>query len=397
MKVLMINSVCGIGSTGRICTDLADKLTEEGHLCKIAYGRYCAPEKYQKYAVRIGTEAGVRWNGAKARLFDNEGFNAKKATIKFLEWVKEFDPDIIHLHNLHGYYLNVELLFDYIKKSGKKVIWTLHDCWAFTGHCAYFTMSNCEKWEEKCDCCGSKGDYPKAYSDCSNKNYARKKAAFTGVKDMTIVTPSNWLADLVGQSFLKDYPVKVIKNGINLDIFQPIDSDFRARYHLEEKKVVLGVAAIWDKRKGFDDFLSLAKRADDSYRFVMLGVNKKQLKILPKNVIGIEHINCVEELAKIYTAADAFVNPTREDNYPTVNMESIACGTPVITFKTGGSPECIDETTGVVVDCGDIDAMQSEIERVCEEKPFSKAECIKRAQGFDKNVCFSDYLEMYKG
>ena len=151
MKVLMINSVCGIRSTGRICTDIAEELEKQGHDVKIAYGRETVPEKYQKYAVRIGTDLDVKLHGIKTRLFDRHGFGSKRATKKFIKWVEEYDPDVIHLHNLHGYYINIKILFDYLKKANKKVVWTLHDCWAFTGHCTHFDFVGCNKW--KCKCC----------------------------------------------------------------------------------------------------------------------------------------------------------------------------------------------------------------------------------------------------
>mgnify|MGYP000231854880 FL=1 len=156
MKVLMINVVCGIRSTGRICTDLAIALEKQGHEVRIAYGRETVPEQFQKYAVRIGTDLDVKLHGIKARLFDRAGFGSRKATEKFIEWVKKYDPDIIHLHNIHGYYIDVERLFKYLRTCGKKIIWTLHDCWSFTGHCVYFDYIVCDKWKNGCFYCPQK-------------------------------------------------------------------------------------------------------------------------------------------------------------------------------------------------------------------------------------------------
>lgn len=343
MKVLMINSVCGVGSTGRICTDIADMLIEQGHECKIAYGRNTVPEKYKDISYKIGSDLSVKINGVKARLFDNEGFNARKATKKLICWIKEYNPDVIHLHNLHGYYLNVKILFDYLKTCGKKIIWTLHDCWSFTGHCSYFTLVKCEQWQTHCSYCPQKKFYPKAYFSHAERNFRLKKNTFCGVPNLTVVTPSKWLAGLVKQSFFKDYPVEVINNGIDLTVFKPTESDFREKYGLSDKKIILGVANVWEKRKGFDDFLQLARLIDDDYRIVLVGVNDKQLKMLPSNVIGIQRTNSVVELAQIYTAADVLFNPTYEDNYPTVNLEAQACGTPVITYPTGGSIESVPQ------------------------------------------------------
>ena len=338
---MFINVTCGVGSTGRICTDIADMLISEGHECKIAYGRKIVPEKYKDIAYRIGSDFGVKINGVKARLFDNEGFNARSATKKLIKWIKQYNPDVIHLHNLHGYYLNVKLLFDYLKTCGKKVVWTLHDCWSFTGHCTHFQVPHCDKWQTECGKCIRSKDYPKAIFSHAERNFKRKKQTFCGVPNLTIVTPSKWLAELVKQSFLKEYPVQVINNGIDLTVFKPTASDFREKYGLQNKKVILGVANVWEKRKGFDDFLELAKLIGDDYRIVLVGVTDDQLKKLPPNVIGIKRTNSATELAQIYTAADVLFNPTYEDNYPTVNLEAQACETPVITYPTGGSVESV--------------------------------------------------------
>ena len=350
----MINVVCGIRSTGRICTDLAEMLEQKGHKVKIAYGRESVPPQYQKYAVRIGNDIDCKMHGIATRVFDRHGFASKNSTKKFLAWAEKYNPDVLHLHNLHGYYIDIEMLFDWIKsRPNMKVIWTLHDCWAFTGHCSYFSYAKCNKWKRRCKNCPQKRDYPASYFiDNSENNFIRKRNAFTGVKNMTIVTPSKWLAGLVKQSFLKEYPVKVIHNGIDTDIFKPTSSNFRKKYHLENKKIILGVASTWDRRKGFDDFIKLAEMLDDSYRIVLVGLSAKQMEIIPNNIIGIMRTNNTKELAAIYTAADVFLNLTHEDNYPTVNLEAQACGTPCITYNTGGSVESVSKDS--VISQGDI-------------------------------------------
>ena len=340
MKVLMINVVCGIRSTGRICTDLATALEKQGHQVKIAYGRENVPEQFQKYAVRIGNDLDVKLHGVKARLLDGAGFGSKAVTEKFIEWVKKYDPDVIHLHNLHGYYINVEVLFKYLKTCGKRIIWTLHDCWAFTGHCTYFDYVGCEKWKNGCMQCPQKKEYPTSNGlDMSKQHYALKIKLFTGIPNMTLVTPSKWLADLVKMSYLRKYNTLVIHNGVDTTVFKPTNSNIREKYHCENKKIVLGVAAIWDKRKGLDTFLKLSKRLDQSYQIILVGLTQEQIQKITKNIIGIERTDSVQELVELYSAADVFVNPTLEDNYPTTNLEAIACGTPVITYNTGGSPE----------------------------------------------------------
>ena len=389
MKVLMINSVCGIRSTGRICTDLADVLAENGYEVKIAYGRETVPDKYQKYAVRIGTDIDNKIHAIQTRLFDTHGFGSKKATADFLKWADKYDPDILHLHNIHGYYINVEMLFDWIKSRPQmKVIWTLHDCWAFTGHCAYFTAANCDKWKTQCKCCPQLKSYPTCnFNGNVEDNYNRKKSAFTGVKNMTLVTPSKWLAGLVKESFLKDYPVEVINNGIDTSIFKPTPSDFRKKYHIENKKVILGVAAVWDERKGLNDFVKLSKILDDDYKIVLVGLSEKQIKEVPDNIIKISRTNSAVELAEIYTAADVFLNLTYEDNYPTVNLEAQACGTPVITYDTGGSVESACPN-GIVIKKNELDNL-SEIISILFQSMLDYTD-------FSSKMLLMRYVDLYR-
>ena len=357
MKVLEINSFFSVGGPPRIVKGVYDALINRGDECMVAAAREM-PYDYMKI-IRIGSEFSATMNALSARLFDNVGFTAKRATKKLIKEIKAYDPDVIHLHNLHGYYLDIEVLFDYLKSADKKVIWTLHDCWAFTGHCAYFDYANCYKWETGgCENCPQKKEYPKSiFLSRSKKNFARKKRAFTGVKDLTIVTPSNWLKNLVERSFLKDYKVVTVYNGIDLDKFKPIKSDVLRRYGLENKKILLGVANIWDRRKGFTDFIKLAEVLPDDYKIVLIGVTEKQIKTLPANVLGLRRTGSIQELCEWYTAADKFLNFTYEDNYPTVNLEAQACGTPVITYKTGGSVESVPSEN--VAPKGDISAVLS--------------------------------------
>lgn len=364
MKVLFINSVCGIGSTGRICTDFAQQLEAEGNEVKIAYGRKgTVPEQFQKYAVRIGTDFDCKMHAIQTRLFDTHGFGSKHATKEFLKWAEEYKPDLLWLHNLHGYYINVEMLFDWIKKHPEmQVKWTLHDCWAFTGHCSHFAMVKCKQWKSHCLYCSQLRRYPACFAMSSvSKNFERKRKAFTGVKNMTLITPSKWLADLTRQSFLKEYPVEVHYNTIDTSIFKPTPSDFRERYGLQDKIIVLGVANVWEDRKGLFDFYKLAEMLDDRYAIVLVGLSEKQIKNLPKSIKGIQRTNSPQELAAIYTAADVFVNPTYEDNYPTVNLEAQACGTPVITYDTGGCRETIHTDSAKVVEAGNVEGLYKEI------------------------------------
>ena len=394
MKVLMINVVCGIRSTGRICTDLATALEAQGHEVKIAYGRENVPEQFQKYAVRIGSDLDVKLHGVKARLLDGAGFGSKRATKKFIEWVKEYDPDLIHLHNIHGYYINVEVLFSYLRECGKKVIWTLHDCWAFTGHTPYCDSVNCERWIQGCYECPLIKAYPSSFVDKSKQNWKKKKEIFSGIKDLTIITPSEWLAGLVRKSFLAEYQVEVINNGIDTSQFYPIESDFRKRNDLEDKFVMLGVATSWDEMKGYSDYLKLSEMLGEAYKVVLVGLTKEQVEKLPKNVLGIERTANVQELAEIYTAADVFVNLSYCENYPTVNIEAMACGTPVLTYKTGGSPEIVRDYGGYVIKQGDIDAVEKKIRYI--ENNGIKLIQIDREK-YDNKKVSDKYIKIYTG
>ena len=394
MKVLQINSVCGIGSTGRIATDLYKVLEEQNHECKIAYGRGTAPQNID--SIKIGSTIDNYFHVFKTRVFDKHGFGSVNATKKFIEEIKDYDPDIIHLHNIHGYYLNIEVLFKYLKEADKPVIWTLHDCWPFTGHCSYFEYVECEKWKSSCENCVQKKEYPTSkLLDGSKLNYAKKKELFTSVKNMTIVTPSKWLSKIVKESFLGKYPIEVINNGIDLDVFKPTDSNFRDKNNLNNKFIVLGVANIWVEKKGLKYLTELEKNLNDDYKFVIVGVDEKKKNELSKNIIAITRTNNVKELAEIYTAADVFVNPTLEDNFPTTNLEALACGTPVLTFETGGSVECVDEKCGAIVPKKELENLKQQIIKI-KENNFDSADCIKKSKKYDKRKRYDDYIKIYR-
>ena len=347
MRLLIVNSVLGTGSTGRIAAEIAEEYDARGGEVHFGYGREAyVPENCRKWAVQIGSSMSVRLHGVLTRLFD---WHADRicswwTTRKFLKWAETWKPDLLWLHNLHGYYINYELLFKWIKKHPEmEVKWTLHDCWAFTGHCSHFLLTDCDRWKCGCYGCPEKGEYPATkFLSAAKANWERKKMAFCGVKKMTLITPSKWLADLTRQSFLKEYPVEVMHNTVDTTIFKPTPSDWCRRIGLEGKTVVLGVASVWDRRKGLQDFLELRKLLDEKYVIVLVGLTEKQIAALPKGIVGIARTNNAKELAEIYSAADWFFNPTHEDNYPTVNLEAAACGCRVVTYDTGGSSETIE-------------------------------------------------------
>lgn len=364
MKYLFVNSVCGIGSTGRICTNQAQQLEAKGHECKIAYGRLeTVPPQFQRYGVQIGSALDRNLHAVMTRLFDQHGFGSARATREFLRWAEEYDPDVLWLHNLHGYYIQVELLFDWIKRRPQmQVKWTLHDCWAFTGHCAHFSFVHCDQWKTGCRRCKELGRYPKCLGiGMVGSNYSRKCRAFCGVKNLTLIAPSRWLAGLVKQSFLGQYPIEVQYNSIDPMIFQPTQSDFRERHDLMRRMIVLGVSSTWEERKGLGDFFTLAETLDQRIQIVLVGLTKAQKKRLPRRILALDRTDDATQLAAIYTAADVFVNPTYEDNYPTVNLEAQACGTPVIAYDAGGTRETLTMAESRLVPVGAVTCLANEI------------------------------------
>lgn len=391
MKIAQINTVCGNGSVGRITVDIYHALKKSGHEGKIYYGRRTAPETAE--TEKIGTNLDMGIHVLSTFVTGTHGFNSKGQTRKLIEGLKAYDPDLIHIHNIHGFYLNVEMLFAYFKECGKPIIWTLHDCWSFTGHCAYFDFVACDQWKTECKSCPQyRNSYPYAlFKDGCQENYARKRKAFQGVKGLTIVTPSRWLGELVKESYLKEYPVKVIPNGIDLERFVPQDTKKRDRH------LILGVANVWDRRKGLDYFKQLFTLLDpEKYEIAVVGISKKQKKELPEGMIGIEHTQNVEELMQLYSQASVYANPTLEDNFPTTNLEALACGTPVVTFATGGSVEAVDETCGRIVPQKDVQALKTAVEELCENVETMRGACRERALLYNKYHRFGEYLNLYE-
>jgi len=393
-KVLSINSV-NFGSTGTIMLQIADTAADNNYKTFVSVPS--ARSNYRKQdhkTIFIGNRIERNLHLKLAFYTGKNGCYSRLATQKFLKKVSEIKPDIIHLHNLHNCYINLELLFDYIKKNNISVVWTLHDCWAFTGQCPYYTMAECIKWKTGCHACPQFRQYPAAAVDKTKEMYSLKKEWFTGVKNMTLVTPSKWLKNQVEESFLSDYPVIVINNGIDLNLFKPVESDFRRKYGLEDKKILLGVAVPWSDRKGLNVFLRLSEKLNPIYKIVLVGLSNEQLSKLPKNIVGLPKTQNKSELAEIYASADIFINPTFEDNFPTTNLEALACGTPVITFETGGSVESIDETCGATIPRGDIDRLLNVIYDDFWLSVTSDG-CVKRGNLYRDTDRYKDYIQLY--
>ncbi|MBO5357302.1 MAG: glycosyltransferase [Clostridia bacterium] len=391
MKIVQINAVCGSGSTGKICVDVSKLLTENNIENYILYS---SGSSDYPLGIKHTNDKYIKLQALKSRIFGNYGFNSGKATKNLISELERIKPDAVHLHNIHGHNVNLEMLFKYFKKNPQiKLYWTFHDCWAFTAYCPHFTMAGCDFWREGCHNCVQKGHYS-WFFDKSKQLYERKKELFSDL-NLTIITPSKWLGDLVKQSFLRDYEVKVINNGIDLDVFKPTESDFREKYNLQGKKIVLGVAFGWGERKGLDVFIELSKRLSENYQIVLVGTNDEVDKQLPSSIISIHRTSNQRELAEIYTASDVYANPTREDTFPTVNMEALACGTPVVTFRTGGSPEIIDEKTGIVIENEDINELEKSIIEVCEGDKLTKEACLERAKIYNRSDRYEDYIKLY--
>ena len=397
MKIIQINTGIGFGSIGRIAVQIGALVEQEGGICYYAHGsRYIAHTSPN--AIRIGSKLEDYIHYAISLFTGRDGVGSVHSTIRLVKKIKKIKPDIVHLHNLHGFYINYKILFDYLSKAEIPVVWTFHDCWPITGHCPYFDKVDCSKWKKGCFKCPLRAEYPKSlFFDQSNHNFKEKKVAFTSIKNLTIVPVSNWLCDIVKESFLKESRIRVIHNGIDISIFKPESKNLRSKLGIDaNKRVVLGVASGWDERKGFSDFIRLASYPE--WQIIMVGDFDVDASQLPKTVIHINNTNSQQELAELYSTADVFVNPTYSDNFPTTNIEALACGTPVITYDTGGSPEAIDEKTGIVVPQGDIAELVDAIKRITShEKTEYIEQCRERAlQLFNKDKCFKNYISLYK-
>ncbi len=392
MKVLQINSIYPIKSTGRIVKQLADIQKANGIEVYVACGENMSSDK-NVYV--IGSKFYNKFNILKTRLFGKHGFYNKSATKKLLKWVDSIKPDIIHLHNIHGHYINVKLLFEYIKKHNIPVVWTLHDCWAFTGHCAYFDIADCKKWKNGCHSCPLKKKYPVSlFLDRSKSNFRDKKSLFTGVQNLHVVTPSDWLKGLCEKSFLGGYPITTLHNGIDTDVFSPVCTDIKKELGIENKFVILGIISDFKSHKGGEDFLRLSKMISDDEVIVLLGLDENPDNI-PSNIIPLPRTSDDKKLAEIYSMADVFVNPTLQDNFPTVNIEAIACGTPVVTYTSGGAGESQSEDSGYRIEKGDINGIYNAVKKVKVGAVLSE-NCREQALNFKAHDCFRKYLDIYK-
>jgi hypothetical protein BACCOPRO_03215 len=354
--------------------------------------------------IPVGSRFDVARHGLYTRLTDRHGLASSAATRRFITEIERLDPDIVHIHNIHGYFLNYRLLFDYLARSNRRVVWTVHDCWLYTGHCYYYSFAGCDRWQSGCGKCPQRSAFPKSWLfDRSAQNWLDKRQAFTSLpKERFVIVPvSDWIREEMRKSFLKDCDFRVIHNGIDLDVFRPLPDveEVKEKYGLSQyKTIILGLASIWSKEKGLDDFITMSRRVTSAERIVLVGVDDKTRKRLPENITAIRRTDNVEELARLYAAATAFVNPTWQDNYPTVNLESIACGTPVVTYHTGGSIEAVTPATGRIVEQGDVAGLFASVRDISARgKESYAAQCRAFAEAnFRKQDRYRDYLRLYR-
>lgn len=397
-KLLQINTVVNSGSVGRIAEDIGKLVQKNGWESYIAFGRN--ERKSSSHLIRIGSDWEVKLHGFRTRIFDSHGFGSGRATLQFIERLKEIQPDVIHLHNLHGYYLNIQILFAYLSQCNIPIVWTLHDCWSFTGHCVHFQNINCQKWQTQCYACPLKSNYPASLIlDRSKKNYIIKKETFTSAPNMTIVPVCYWLEDMVKKSFLKNIETQVIHNGIDTKIYAPQNPlEIRKKYRFENKFILIAIANVWNSTKGFEDILQISKYLSPDDVILMIGVNKRQKQELPCNIIGIERTENIHKLAELYSVADVLINPTYQDTFPTINLEAQACGLPVVTYATGGCAESVKDETGLVVKPGNIKEFLNAISIVKQKgKAFYSSWCRKNIlDHYRKENKYNEYFSLYQ-
>jgi len=396
-KILQINTVCASGSTGWIVEKNGHSAIIHGWESYIAFGRWSS--KSGSCLIRIGSKTNILYHVLLTRILDKHGLGSVKSTYKFINQIERINPDIIHLHNIHGYYLNIKILFKYLSKINKPIVWTFHDCWPITGHCVHFDLIGCEKWKSECSNCPQKKSYPASYFfDNSSKNFNLKQDVFNSVKNLTIVTVSEWLSETVKKSFLSKHPIKIIQNGIDLSVFKPENSEYiKEKYKINKRFIILGVASIWDERKGLNDFIKLSRDIDQDFQIILVGLKKNQVKKLPSNIIGIPKTENVKELVAFYNMADVYFNASKEETFGLTTVESMACGTPVIVYKSTACPEIVTEKTGFVIDKNDTTGLLNALVIIKENgKNYYSESCIELAkERYDISSMLNKYMELY--
>lgn len=397
MKILYINAVCGVGSTGRIVADLMQQAKSQGHEVKVACSSVeTIKDIDSKDAIIVGSRFDYYLHNILSRLTDHEGSYSRLATRKLICRIREFDPDIVHIHTIHGHWINYELLFQYLSEEHKKVLWTLHDCWAFTGHCTHFISYTCNQWKNQCKVCKGLKGYPKCYGNGDvYRNYNKKKRVFLSIQEMKLSTPSEWLASIVKQSFFGEKQVIAIPNGIDTELFKPTDSNFRIIHGIENKTMILGVANVWSEKKGLGDIIKLQSYLDETYCIVLVGVTDEQKKRLPKSIISITRTTNIHQLVEIYSTADVFINPSYEETMGLVTVEAMACGTPVVVYDQTAVPEVVDQHSGKIVQAGNIKELYEGIVEVLAESKDTYNQTRERGLLYEKVKRYKEYFKIY--
>lgn len=397
MKVLQINTVCGYGSTGRNATELAQALTDQGDACFIAYGQ--GTTTYRD-SFKIGTKIENHLHNACSRVFGKQGYYTKTGTTRLIQYIDKIQPDVIHLGNLHGNYLNLEILFRYFATAGKPVVWTLHDCWAYTGKCAHYTEVGCYKWQTHCHHCPQIKKYPPSlFLDRSEQMFADKKKWFTAVGNMTMVPVSRWLAEEVKQSFLAKYPIVPIYNWIDQQVFKPVTSNVREQYGIaKDSFVILGVSAGWKKNDSkLQDFIKLSHLLPSGMQIVLVG-GTQEPACIPGDIVHIPYLHGVDELAKVYSTADVYVHCSTEDTFGKVIAEALACGTPAVVYDSTACPEVVGEGCGVVVEKRNVGQVFQAIAAIkhAGKQAFSPRSIAFTTESFNFQKNAGEYISLYR-
>lgn len=399
MRVAHINVISEL-STGRIALGICESLQQSGHAALLCHSRGGIPEAVPSY--RIGSRLDTMVHSGLARIFDCAGFLSRRATKALVRQLRLYKPDIVHLHNLHGYYLNLPILMDYLKDADVPVVWTLHDCWPFTGHCAHYSMARCERFRTGCHHCPNKKQYPASWLlDRSRQNWLKKRGMILALRNLTLVAPSAWLAGEVQKSFLGGVPVRVLPSGIDLAAFRPVDENDAeaviARYGLGrqgDKPIILSVASAWRAAKGINDLMDLRERLKGEAVIAIVGLTARQMEYLPQGMIGVPMVYGTDTLRALYSAADIYISLSYEESQGLTLIEALACGTQVICYNQTALPEIVTQDTGLVVPAGDIEAAADACRKLLDE-PNAPEACRARALAFDRDTQFAEYVRLY--
>jgi len=393
-KLLQLNVTANWGSTGKIAEGIGLAALARGWESAIVYGRMMNPSASQ--LVKVGSQADVYAHYARYRYFDGEGLGSRRSTLRLINWIEKYAPDVVHLHNIHDHWLNYPELLKYLKSSGIKVVWTFHDCWAFTGGCAHFVQYNCQAWKRVCEKCPA----PRAPFDHTTRNFRLRTSLVKALGDqLTIVSVSHWLDSLVGQSAFKDMVHCVIHNGVDTSVFRPRDvKEVNDRYHLTGKTVLLGISSVWPIYKGLADYIALRARLPESFVIVIVGLEQAKIKSLPKGIVVIPRTNSVNELAELYSRADAVMSLSKAETFGMTLVEGLACGTPSIGYAATAIKEILSPDIGIAVEPGNVENLSIAARLLASGRvSFDPIHCREYVEtNFHQETQFNKYVDLYE-